>query len=732
MSIKKMHKISKIVAHKLGLSRFAFKRHKKGDIRMKALTRAELGRTMVEMLAVIAIIGVLSIASISLYRYSMNTIMANSIVTGVRERSIIVGQQRVTQQPLNLKEFFPDSDKDLIYKKFEVIAYNDYLNDEHKNEPIAQSVINNCVIDEDDVQVMEVYDIPYDVCEKLKNLEFVDPTCNAINGSVYMTRKGHVNAEVECIPDDPEAPRPEGQISHMLDGEYKNVATFVFDDGLKGPDGCPCQHDDECDVDYGNGCDTHCCDIELHVCVRPDQNRSRCTGPAPCDEPCCRMVDGERQIQVGAECDAARCLYCNNDGSCTMPGVCPSSSSSSSTSSSSTSSSSTSSSSTSSSSTSSSSTSSSSTSSSSTSSSSTSSSSTSSSSTSSSSTSSSSTSSSSSIGPDGPTCVPPEGSGLLCCGSQLYDPNQFEACCGGTVYAIGSNQKCCFGELYDSTQKECCGTTSGTTCATVVVGGTNWCDVNASGTGYCRGACWVGSNGQKNPLAQNNGWWLENCDECTSDADCKSAAQKNGIQLDNTKCTTKCVGLVGERHCSAGYTQDYATDDKHCCFACGVEIPNTKRGPHIVGAVKIHKEPQNCDLKGIAGQPTCGTLLCNEEGEPVYSPFQDIHDLVTKDQCTGRTDPECRLNPEWTYVETKNDLQCGRCNLREGCSEDEDFKRCTKIGEYVDDTTCCKPMPDPVHPVWERTDLISDGQKCCFPEDYCKDCDDANMPGVGE
>ncbi|MDY6407841.1 MAG: hypothetical protein SPL08_03970, partial [Pseudomonadota bacterium] len=118
----------------------------------------ETGRSMVEMLGVLAIMGVLTIGSLWLYRYSLDVIMANSIVTGIKARSIIVGQQRVLQQELNLKEFHPDTEEDLIYNRFEVEAYNDYKN-ECQGEGCSK-VITNCNIG-DNVQVMEVYDIPY-------------------------------------------------------------------------------------------------------------------------------------------------------------------------------------------------------------------------------------------------------------------------------------------------------------------------------------------------------------------------------------------------------------------------------------------------------------------------------------------------------------------------------------------------------------------------------------------
>ena len=147
--------------------------------------RTEVGRTMVEMLATLVIVGVIVIGSVWGYRFALDIIMANSIVTGVRARSIIIGQQRVLGIPVNLQEFIEDGqDKDLIFERFEVKAYNDYKNATDASK-YQGNAVENCGID-DDIQVMEVFDVPYRVCEYIKNLEFVDPTCNAINGSAYM------------------------------------------------------------------------------------------------------------------------------------------------------------------------------------------------------------------------------------------------------------------------------------------------------------------------------------------------------------------------------------------------------------------------------------------------------------------------------------------------------------------------------------------------------------------
>jgi len=80
MKFKIVKKIKGLTKKRLGLPRFV----------RRVVAASEAGRTMVEILAVLAIVGVLSIGSISLYRYSLNVIMANSIVTGVKARSVIV------------------------------------------------------------------------------------------------------------------------------------------------------------------------------------------------------------------------------------------------------------------------------------------------------------------------------------------------------------------------------------------------------------------------------------------------------------------------------------------------------------------------------------------------------------------------------------------------------------------------------------------------------------------
>ena len=72
----------------------------------KGMTRGdESGRSMVEMLGVLAIMGVLVIGGIAGYRYAMDKYNANEILNEVRKRAVTVSQQRILGQPIDLSEW---------------------------------------------------------------------------------------------------------------------------------------------------------------------------------------------------------------------------------------------------------------------------------------------------------------------------------------------------------------------------------------------------------------------------------------------------------------------------------------------------------------------------------------------------------------------------------------------------------------------------------------------------
>lgn len=72
---------------------------------MKELKLNETGRSMVEMLGVLAIIGVLSIGGLVGYKYAWAWYRANEVINEVKKRAIIVSQQKVLKNASSLDEF---------------------------------------------------------------------------------------------------------------------------------------------------------------------------------------------------------------------------------------------------------------------------------------------------------------------------------------------------------------------------------------------------------------------------------------------------------------------------------------------------------------------------------------------------------------------------------------------------------------------------------------------------
>ncbi|MBQ7413621.1 MAG: hypothetical protein IJV07_05065 [Alphaproteobacteria bacterium] len=271
---------------------------------LKSILFSQAGRTMTEILGVLAIMGIITMTALWGYRYSLDRIMANEVVNGVRMRSVIIGQQRVLEQDLDLKEFHPDSAEDKIYGRFKVEAFNDYPND--RPSPYGNAVVSNSGLNgEEYIQALEVYDIPYRVCEIVKKTEFPDPTYTAINGELYSWNYGERKYDVECIPDG-DVIREGGMISSALDGEYHNVLSFVFHDSV----GALCSYDSECHP--------LCCDNETGVCVR-DYGKCHCD---VCEE---RQANGtckpkEKGVKVVSGADPSQDRCCDGKGGV---GLCP-------------------------------------------------------------------------------------------------------------------------------------------------------------------------------------------------------------------------------------------------------------------------------------------------------------------------------------------------------------------------------------------------------------------------
>ena len=77
--------------------------------RIKSGMTAESGRSMVEMLGVLAIIGVISIGAIGGYTYGMNRYRTNEILDGANNRAYTISTQDSLGIPYNLSEYRDDN-----------------------------------------------------------------------------------------------------------------------------------------------------------------------------------------------------------------------------------------------------------------------------------------------------------------------------------------------------------------------------------------------------------------------------------------------------------------------------------------------------------------------------------------------------------------------------------------------------------------------------------------------
>ena len=263
---------------------------------MKTHNDLETGRSMVEMLGVLAIVGVITIGGIVGYRYAMDYIMTNAIITGIRARAVIVIQQRVLGYELNLQEFHPNTPEDLIYGRFPVEAVNDYQlrGEEH--------------------QALEVFNIPHRVCKNIYNTAFGEEITLIMNEA-----EENPNGLDPCLPD--------GVTEDSADEEdiYHNVVAFVFGNGA------PCEDDSDCpnaacyecsplgmcipkakDTPCGAG---GCCDGNggcTQCVIACDPNAVASTCRTSCD-----TSTGTWNLkEAGTKCGANNCGVCTDAGQC--------------------------------------------------------------------------------------------------------------------------------------------------------------------------------------------------------------------------------------------------------------------------------------------------------------------------------------------------------------------------------------------------------------------------------
>ena len=137
----------------------------------------EQGRSMVEMLGVLAIIGVLTIIGVAGFRYAMNKHYANQTVNRLMKRAVVVAAQANFGQNLSLHEFDENDGE-----------YKITLLDPTNNESFT----------------MQVEDIPQEVCQQILGMDWKLAKMNPDNCSEETINFMFLNELTDCstcVPD---------------------------------------------------------------------------------------------------------------------------------------------------------------------------------------------------------------------------------------------------------------------------------------------------------------------------------------------------------------------------------------------------------------------------------------------------------------------------------------------------------------------------------------------------
>ena len=245
----------------------------------------ETGRSMVEMLGVLAVIGVLSVGGIAGYMIAMNRHHSNNVLEGVSSRAVIISAQKLMGQPA-------DHPADMAEE------IDDYA--------VA-------VVDEPGVCAecfgIEVSGIPQGVCRYVLNQKWATPEGVYLNDDEYPTEDG-----TNCDEED-------------------NVIEFVFSPSMGGESSACgyCQHDEDGTCVADDTCDNGCPGNKpmkgdngtCYSCVRgsPQASSEECTH---CPNRF-RAASGNCTLCTSATAlaaDVSECSRCPNrsmvDGKCTL------------------------------------------------------------------------------------------------------------------------------------------------------------------------------------------------------------------------------------------------------------------------------------------------------------------------------------------------------------------------------------------------------------------------------
>ncbi len=221
----------------------------------------QMGRSMVEMLGVLAVIGVLSVGAVTGYRNALDKYKANETINELVERAILLGQQVQIHGDLR-----PDATDNLTTFGYPVVAFNipEYPN----------------------LFELEVTEVPIGVCEQILNAGWTLPAQIDVNDIPFNGKNTRI-----CDNDD-------GRLATMVFEFDKDLQRGVLGSGR-------CETDSDCDS----------CEIcEDSVCTTLCSGNERCAQETASGE----MVCCPRDKRAGPYC----CTSTINGQCCDGAGHC--------------------------------------------------------------------------------------------------------------------------------------------------------------------------------------------------------------------------------------------------------------------------------------------------------------------------------------------------------------------------------------------------------------------------
>ena len=257
---------------------------------------AQTGRSMVEMLGTLAIMGVLTIGGIAGYRYAINKSNANTILNAVSQMAVTASTELTTQGSLTLPEWKDSTGNIFINEAYGVVA-----------EPYNDGSFG-----------LIVSDIPNEVCERIKGMDWKLPEDILINDTD------------NCDADD------DNEINFIFSGTLNNNGNRDGEGncrkGYTGPDcadkiecqnggiwtpqGCECP-----DGLYGAACDTDCngfknqagtcysCNVVEVIHPTTETECNRCANRTLYKNRLCGLTECPNELPVKTV--YGRCVKCN-------------------------------------------------------------------------------------------------------------------------------------------------------------------------------------------------------------------------------------------------------------------------------------------------------------------------------------------------------------------------------------------------------------------------------------